>query len=208
MIGLVAATVREARPLIEACAAVEVSGAPFETWRAVVGKHKRDVRLVLSGVGKVAAAAATASLLSQHKVDWLVNFGVCGALVDRDDLLPGTLCQVTTAVEGDRLGMGDAPAGPVTCHHVESIELVPAALVTVDRPVFDADRRRTLSALGQIVDMEGAAVARTAAWFGTPCTLIKGITDPAGEGGRQRLLARLDDVSAALATSLAGSLTA
>jgi adenosylhomocysteine nucleosidase len=154
---------------------------------------------VVSGVGKVAAAAATASLLSGTDVDWLINFGVCGVLVDRGDLAPGTLCQVRRAVEGDHLGMGDRPADPVDCHWLAGAGMPAVDLVTVDRPIFDARRRASLAARGQVVDMEGAAVARTAAWFKVPCTLIKGISDPAGCGDRKQLLAHLDGVAAALA---------
>jgi hypothetical protein len=42
-------------------------------------------------------------------------------------------------------------------------------------------------------------VARTAAWYKVPCSLIKGITDPAGFGDRRQLRASLDRVAGALA---------
>lgn len=204
MIALVAATPREARPLIDALAAVEAPGAVFPTWKAEVGAGDRlhQLRLLVSGVGKVAAAAATASVLSGKRIDRLINFGACGALLNRPDLVPGALCQVDRAVEGDRLGMGDRPPEAVDCRPVALRGLVPVDLVTVDRPVFSAESRSRLATLGQVVDMEGAAVARTAAWYGLPCTLLKGITDPAGEGDRHRLQANLDQVAAALAQKL------
>jgi adenosylhomocysteine nucleosidase len=204
VIALVAATLREARPLIDALAAVESSGAVFSTWKAEVGAGDRphQLRLVVSGVGKVAAAAATASVLSGKGIDRLINFGVCGSLLNRPDLVQGTLCEVNRAVEGDRLGMGDRPAEAVACRPAALTGLVPVDLVTVDRPVFSAEGRSSLAALGQVVDMEGAAVARTATWYGVPCTLLKGITDPAGEGDRHRLQANLDQVCAALAQRL------
>ena len=204
MIALVAATLREARPLIDALAAVEAPGAVFSTWKAEVGigDRRHRLRLLVSGVGKVAAAAATAGLLNGKQIHRLINFGACGALLDHPDLTPGTLCQVGRAVEGDRLDMGDSPAQAVACRQVATTGLVPVDLVTVDRPVFDAERRLILATLGQVVDMEGAAIARTAAWYGVPCTLLKGITDPAGEGDRHRLQANLDQVAAALAQKL------
>jgi nucleoside phosphorylase len=202
MIALVAATLREARPLIDGLAATEVPGAVFPTWRAVLGETPRAVTLLVSGVGKVAAAAATAGLLGGTPVDRLINFGACGALVDRRDLTPGTLTQVGRAVEGDHLGLGDRPADPVLCQQLAPAGLVCVDLVTVDRPVFEVERRSELAALGQVVDMEGAAVARTAAWFGVPCALLKGITDPAGEGDRALLRANLDRVTAALAQTV------
>jgi adenosylhomocysteine nucleosidase len=201
VIALVAATLREARPLIDGLAAVERPDAVFRTWqtRTKMGDRRQQVRLLVSGVGKVAAAAATASLICQHKVDRLINFGACGALMNRGEFRPGTLCQVIRVVEGDHLGMGERPADPVACHPVKTAGLPLVDLVTIDRPLFDPERRSRLAALGQVVDMEGGAVARTAAWFGVPCTLIKGITDPAGDGDRDLLRANLDRVSAALA---------
>lgn len=202
MIALVVATEREARPLLVGLGAVELHQSPFQTWRAAVPESHKEIHLVVSGVGKVAAAAATASLLGQTDVDWLINFGACGVLVDRGDFAPGILCQVMRAVEGDHLGMGDRPADLVDCHWLEGAGMPSVNLVTVDRPVFDAQRRASLAARGQVVDMEGAAVARTAAWFGVPCSLIKGISDPAGCRDRRQLLTHLDGVAAALASKV------
>jgi adenosylhomocysteine nucleosidase len=198
VIALIAATEREARPLIAGLGAAQAQQAPFQIWRAAIAAPHREIHLVVSGVGKVAAAAATAGLLSRTDVDWLINIGACGVLVDRGDLTPGTLCQADGAVEGDHFGMGDRPAVPVDCHTLETTGLKTVVLVTVDRPVFAADWRAQLAAHGQVVDMEGAAVAWTAARYGVPCTLIKGITDTAGSADRQRLQARLDGVAAAL----------
>jgi adenosylhomocysteine nucleosidase len=200
MMGLVLATEREAQPLMNLLGATAVTESPFRLRRAVVGEKGREVRILVTGMGKVAAAAATATLLSTVEIDWLINLGACGALVDREDLTPGALCQVDRAVEGDHIGFGGRPAIPVTCQQVDAPHLVGVDLVTTDRPVFDVQRRAALSALGQVVDMEGAAVARTAAWLGVPCTLIKGITDPAGSGDRRQLLANLDGVAEALAS--------
>ena len=49
---------------------------------------------MVSGVGKVAAAAASASLLARPGVDWLINVGICGVLVDRADLAHAVLLGV------------------------------------------------------------------------------------------------------------------
>jgi adenosylhomocysteine nucleosidase len=202
VIALVAATLREAQPLIDNLAAAEVAGPVFRTWGATLEGRHQQVRLLVSGMGKVAAAAATASLLSTGRVDRLINFGASGVLVDREDLTPGTLCQVSRAVEGDHFGMGDRPADSVVCHPMAAAGLPLVDLVTVDRPVFEAERRSQLAALGQLVDMEGAAVARTAAWYGVPCTLLKGISDTAGEGDRHMLRGNLDLVTTALAKTV------
>jgi nucleoside phosphorylase len=70
-----------------------------------------------------------------------------------------------------------------------------ARLVTCDRPVFNDDDRRALSATADLVDMEGAAIARVAAMYQVPWTMIKGITDAAGPQDRASLNANLGTVS-------------
>ena len=67
-----------------------------------------------------------------------------------------------------------------------SLEQRPNAkrLVTVDKPVFQTDRKQTLATRADLVDMEGFGVARLCQTYGIPCVLIKGITDfgdPKGE---------------------------
>ena len=57
-----------------------------------------------------------------------------------------------------------------------------------------------------LVDMEGGAIAAMARAQGVPCTLIKGITDGAEEGGRDDLHRRLQSVSRRIAEVLAAGL--
>lgn len=199
MMGLVLATEREARPLLSLLAAKVVGESPFGLWRATLGRGDEALRILVTGMGKVAAAAATAALLSTTEIHRVINLGACGALVDRDDLAPGALCQVRRVVEGDHCGCGGRPPEPLDCVAVDAPQLVQVDLVTTDRPVFEDQRREALAVHGQVVDMEGAAVARTAAWFATPCTLLKGVTDPAGSFDRHQLMANLDGVAEALA---------
>ena len=67
--------------------------------------------------------------------------------------------------------------------------------MTCDRPVFDAKWKKDLSTLGDLVDMEGAAIVRVANMYALPCSLIKGITDRANEGDRQVLIQNAGMVS-------------
>jgi nucleoside phosphorylase len=64
-----------------------------------------------------------------------------------------------------------------------------------------------LASKGDLVDMEGAAVARVADLFGTPWTLIKAVTDNAGPTGRNTLLSNLSAVSSELARFLWSQMT-
>jgi adenosylhomocysteine nucleosidase len=75
------------------------------------------------------------------------------------------------------------------------LDLPPARLVTCDIPVFDSQRRRALAGKGDLVDMEGAAIARVAAMFEISWTMIKGVSDAAGPTDRNVLLNNLKMVS-------------
>ena len=67
--------------------------------------------------------------------------------------------------------------------------------MTCDRPVFDADWRSKLAEGGDLVDMEGAAVARVAAMHDVRWSMVKGITDMAVPTDRAELKRNLTAVS-------------
>jgi nucleoside phosphorylase len=59
--------------------------------------------------------------------------------------------------------------------------------------------RNRLAGVGELVDMEGAAVARVAMLYGVACAMVKGISDAADETGRQELARNIDRVSGRIA---------
>jgi 4-hydroxybenzoate polyprenyltransferase len=72
-------------------------------------------------------------------------------------------------------------------------------LVTVQDPVFDPDGRSVLAKAGELVDMEGFAVAEVCRELHIPCCLIKGVTDFGDRNGKTDILEHLDSVSAKVA---------
>lgn len=202
MIGLVFATHVEARPFLEKTGAVQVGQTPFDQFQAHSGNGS-DIQVVISGMGKVAATMAAMHLILAHTATVLINAGVCGWLGNASTLLrTGTLFRVSTAVEGDCDRFGK-PETPIFCGNNSWFSELPAArLVTCDRPVFDTDRRTRLSAMGELADMEGAAIARAAASFGCSWAMVKGITDAADKNGRAAIFRNIDRVSAAIAETL------
>ena len=50
-------------------------------------------------------------------------------------------------------------------------------LVSVETPLYEADRKRELARQYDLVDMEGYAVARVCESHEIPCILLKGVTD-------------------------------
>jgi adenosylhomocysteine nucleosidase len=196
MMGIVFATEAEALPFLDLGGFKEIASTPFRLLASTRLPH----RVVISGMGKVAAALVTQWLIAESRPLRLVHAGVCGALGDPAVIRPGTVFRVTSACEGFP-GPG-IPAENRECACDLWPHLPTATLVTVEQPVFDDGLRTDLSRFGELVDMEGAVVARVAGLYGLPCSIIKGVTDFAGSTDRSLLQSRLPAVSAAVAKYL------
>ena len=93
----------------------------------------------------------------------IINAGVCGALNNR--LERGAVYRVSMVSTEELKAAVNVGVG---------IGL--KRLVSVDEPVFDPKRKKELSKHGELVDMEGYAVARVCESHEIPCILIKGVT--------------------------------
>lgn len=205
MVGIVFATRREAEPFLSQLSAAPLTAQPFLAFQETGGSHRASIT-VISGMGKVAAAVAATHLVLVHRVTRLVNAGLCGRLAVDNGWSVGDLFRIGTAVESDCDRFG-RKAQTVACDARWFSELNAARLVTQDRPVFDAARRGQLAGIGDLADMEGAAVARVARYYGIPCAMIKGISDAADENGRQDVASHIDWVSGRIAGALARELS-
>ncbi len=205
MVGIVYATRREAQPFLSQLTADHLTAQPFLIFRKSGASHRSFIAII-SGMGKVAAAIAATHLVLVHRVSRLVNAGLCGQLTLHNGWSVGDLFRIGTAVEGDCDRFGQAEQ-TVACDSRWFSELKAARLVTQDRPVFDAAQRSLLAGIGDLADMEGAAVARVARFYGIPCAMIKGISDAADENGRQDVADHIDWVSGRIADALARELT-
>jgi adenosylhomocysteine nucleosidase len=200
MVGIVYATRREADPFLELVAAEMLANQPIQLFQTATG-HSPGHIVAISGMGKVAATRAAVHLVLAHHVSVLVNAGLAGLLCRSRCWPLGHLLCISSAVEGDcdRFGKSESP---VPCSRKWFTHLETARLVTSDRPVFQDDQRENLSAIGELADMEGAAVARVAQWYGASCALIKGVSDNADGAGRQDIQRHIDRVSRAIAEAL------
>lgn len=196
MTGIVFADEREARPFLDLSGASPVSNVPYELYSVA----QPPLMIAVSGMGKVAAALATQVLIREQGIHRIVLGGACGALVDDPMYAPGKIFRISLASEGEP-GPG-IPDVSTRCEPTLWTQLPPATLVTLERPVFDDRRRQELAGYGELVDMEGAVVARVAAMYHVPCTIIKGITDFAGDGHRRMLQDNLTKVSSAVARTI------
>ncbi|MCL1912160.1 MAG: hypothetical protein FWG13_08140 [Leptospirales bacterium] len=188
MDGIVIATMMEAEPFIkglrlEATATVK----PFRI-------YKGDGRtLAVSGIGKVNAALAAATLILEHKAAPIYNIGAAGALSDA--LKFGDIRHISAVYEHDRMKF-DVEAPYIIKTDVLDTHAT-ASLATGDIPIVPPEDRRALAAFAELVDMEGAAVVRACRRYNVNGYLFKAVSDTA-ETPEEELIPGLAKVSESL----------
>ncbi len=173
--------------------------------RLVGGTFNRgEVLVLMTGVGKVAAASGARFLLDHHSLEALVVCGVAGAL--SPEIRLGDIVIASELVPGD-VGVahsgGFSTTGPGLCEEgrlvfhptfttsaflVERARRAAAAaglpyaqgrVLTCDQIVLDPELRAHLGELfdALAVEMEGAAAAQVAAGDGLPFLAVRAISD-------------------------------
>jgi len=145
---------------------------------------------VICGMGMEAARIATEELIEKYDITTIINAGVCGALINRIER--GAVYRVSM----------------VSTEHLKAgvnvgIGIGLKRLVTVDEPVFEPKRKKELSKYGELVDMEGYAVARVCEAHNIPCILIKGVTDFGDGSGKADIQQHIASVSETVAEKVA-----
>ena len=201
--GIIFATLFEARPFLDRSRSELVDEKPFKVY--LTGRPER-IPVIVSGIGKVLSAVACHHLLHTYPVDFIINAGSCGALHDKPLLDTGSLVHIASAVEGDHV-LNKKHQPPIPGSGRFAVHLPSVRLVTSDKPVFEPQARRYFSGLGDVVDMEGGAIARTAALYGKPWDMIKGISDAAGQIDPETLRSNIISVCEKIALVLLAELT-
>jgi len=158
-----------------------------------------DLPILITGVGKVAAACAVlgalAPLPGPERPSLLVNLGSAGALRDG---IEGTH-RVGTVLQHDL--DGDAIAEMVGIDPSPSLTLGDGlTLATGDRFIADPDERERLATVAHLVDMEGYAIAAAAAVLGIDLVMVKHVSDQADDEAQDRWI----DAVSASSRELAG----
>lgn len=180
-----------------------------------VRPHLKDGdRLIVSGIGKVNAAAATQRAISEYGADLVVNAGLAGGF--GAGMSPGEVYEVTAAVEydfdlaklnGTAVGVLDEYDTPYL--EVEATGLFPGAVLATGDHFNDSESDYSLirdELKATLRDMEGAAVAHVCKKNGVRCRMVKCITNVAGQGAmtgqyeanRERSLKLLSEAMAKL----------
>lgn len=166
-----------------------------------------EVVIVQSGIGKVAAALATAILIDKFQPDYVVNTGSAGgfeqSLKVGDMVISSEVRYHDVDVTAFGYEIGQLPANPAA--YIPHPVLVAAAKTSIDQ-LKDADGNDIQTLIGLIttgdtfmtkdediakaranfptmvaVEMEGAAIAHTCHQFKIPFVVIRSMSDIAGK---------------------------
>lgn len=147
-----------------------------------------DIPVVITGIGKTAAAARTARALAEFDDAEdlvVVNLGTAGALRDSVSGLHVVTRVTNHDMNGDAIRvLGYDPEEVLELEPVsalETVSLAAASLATGDLFVTDPEVKERLATEHHLVDMEGYAVAWVARDFGRPLVMVKHVSDAADE---------------------------
>jgi len=160
----------EAKPVIRALGLEKFSDIPFPLYK------KGTFALVISGVGRVRAAAGASFLLSSFEKGTLLNTGTCGDNTGMNE--PGGIFTISDVADLS-MPMPGKTAFPV--YSIEKIRGIESAtLVTSDSPAISLDERKNAAGFGELSDMEGAAIAYVAGKYRRSCSMVKIVSDSTG----------------------------
>jgi adenosylhomocysteine nucleosidase len=156
------------RPLVVAATRAEAAYVPA------------GIEVVVTGMGKTAAAVATARALARmNNLDDLevVNLGTAGALKDGLEGIhePGIVMNHDINADAIR-ALGYDPQERLAIPSGDG-----TVLASGDVFVTDPEVRARLALSADLVDMEGYAVTYAAQHFGVPVRLVKHVSDNADE---------------------------
>lgn len=198
MIGIIGAMASEVDALIGELTETKeerISGSLFTSGRL----EGKDVVIVRSGIGKVAAAVATEAMILRYSPDLIVNTGVGGSLSEKLSVTDLAIADRAVEHDMDTTPLGDPPgllSGIdviyLPCDATAVAGLQDAArflgyhaeigtVASGDRFVASAEEKGRISSLFGAVacDMEGAAIAHVAYLNGTPAVILRAISDSA-----------------------------
>lgn len=163
----------------------------------------KEIIAVVCGIGKVNAAVCAQILISEFKVDSIINVGVAGGI--GKDIYPGDLVVGTNLVhhDMDTTAFGDAhgqvprmdvfdfkcddklvSAATAACDEIKEINTFQGRIISGDQFISSVDKiqwfEKEFDALA--CEMEGASIAHVCYLNNTPCVVIRSISDNANNG--------------------------
>lgn len=199
-IGMVVAMKNEVLPFIEGTGA-KIKYESVGKFNVCIFKLKgKKVFLVESGIGEIFASGATQLLICKYGVEAVINFGVCGSLVEKVGVLDTVLVEGVVHYDFDLSPIDNVKVGMypgfesevIPCDktmlkiaekYAKNIEKVICA--SADKFVADEKIKEKLNLTygAKICEMECAGVALTCIARNVPFLIVKAVSD--GKGGAE-----------------------
>jgi adenosylhomocysteine nucleosidase len=167
LIGLIFATMTEAKPFIQGMTLEKVENEAFSVFQ------KGQIVLIISGIGKVNGAMAAAYCCQTFHPALVCNLGAAGAT--NSSLVLGDIVHVREAVEYDRLELKSNKPHVHIPHILDGFPL--STIATQDTPVIEAEKREEIASFAALADMEAASVIQVCHKFQTKCVIFKFVSD-------------------------------
>lgn len=212
---------------LENCITTEHAGYTF--YQGTL--NGQEVVLVQSGIGKVAAALATALLIDKFAPDYVVNTGSAGgfdqSLKVGDIVISSEVKYHDVDVTAFGYEIGQLPGNPASyLPHPTLVEAAKTSIASLDNintliglittgDTFmtkddDIAKARQNFPTMAAVEMEGAAIAHTCHQFSVPFVIIRSMSDIAGKESPTSFEAYLETASvnsSAMVTAMIAELT-
>jgi adenosylhomocysteine nucleosidase len=165
--AIIMATMLEAKQFVLGMSLRQTQKIPFRLFQ------NDGILLIISGIGKVNAAVATAYVCLKFKPSCICNLGAAGATHSGYRL--GEIFHIQKIVETDR---PDLKTGTPCVHQPDLLTgFNTMILATSDRAILDPKERKAISKDADLIDMEGASVVQACRTFNEKCYLFKFVSD-------------------------------
>lgn len=171
-----------------------------------------ELIILNSGAGEIAAASGTQYLISEYKVDMIVNFGVVGGLTEEMSKTKTAIVEKVVHYDFDTSAVDNCEVGryvrypdvfiPVDKALFDKAremypDLKPVICASGDKFVADPEKKRALNKQygADICEMEAAGIALTCDRNGIPCLMLKVVSDGI-TGGAEEFAATVDEAAA------------
>lgn len=186
-IGIVMATVIEARPFIDNFNLEQISNKPFPIY------NKDNIFLIISGIGKACCASAVTHLINIFDVDCLYNLGAAGDLNGKYKI--GEILHINSIVEPDRPYI----AGNKRIYKPDIRDgFKLAVLSTQDKAMVTSLDREFAGKDADLADMEGAAFFQMCRLYNKKGYLFKIVTDIPGNDSNKDIIKNVKETAVIL----------
>lgn len=162
----------------------------------------KNLYVIHSGAGEIAAAMATQFLISQLQVEFIVNFGVVGGLTEEMSLARTCVVESVVHYDFDTTDADDTEVGrylqypsvyiPTTKEVLDKALIIEPELKSVicasaDKFIGSEEKKRELHNRfkADICEMEAAGIVLTCNRNKVPCLLIKTVSDSISGGAEE-----------------------